>query len=124
MPQHPKRPVSELKAAELRTIVGEIQELLWQVQLVDDEQRSQGGLSSFWDANKEGSLDTLAAIAGVLDEHGLRPIEPSAVIGFDSVDEFIKHVATQLPVAEEPDPDDYGDRDDPTDWIGGDVVPR
>jgi hypothetical protein len=29
MPQEPKRPVSELKPAELRTIVGNIQKLLW-----------------------------------------------------------------------------------------------
>jgi hypothetical protein len=29
MPQEPKRPVSELKPAELRTNVGNIQKLLW-----------------------------------------------------------------------------------------------
>jgi hypothetical protein len=44
MPQEPKRPVSELKPAELRTIVHEIQKLLWQDEFATDEQRSKRGL--------------------------------------------------------------------------------
>src|SRR6266404_3454396 len=97
MPQEPKRPVSELKPAELRTIVGEIQKLLWMGEYATDEQRSKGGVTRFWDAQKEGSLDTLDAIAGVLEDHGLRPIDPPSVIGFSSVDEFIDAQPKDIP---------------------------
>ena len=115
MPQEPKRPVSELKPAELRTIVGEVQKLLWQVELVDDEQRSKGGCSHFWDSDKEWDCaDIVSAIVTVLEDHGLKPIDPPVVIG----------TTHRLDYEDEPIPDDYGDSEYPDDWIGGDDASR
>ncbi len=111
MPQAPKRLISELKPAELRTIVGEIQKLLWTGEYATDEQRSNGGSSVFWDADKPGSVDTLDAIASVLEESGLKPIDTPVVQGFDSIDEFIDALPKDTPVS-----DDYGDSEDPEDW--------
>jgi hypothetical protein len=106
MPQEPKRPVSELKPAELRTIVGEIQELLWLDEYATDEQRSYGGSTSFWNADKQWECaDMLRAIATVLDDHGLKPIDPPVVIG----------TTHKLDYEDEPIPDDYGDNEDPDD---------
>ena len=124
MPQEPKRPVSELRPFELRNIVSDIQKLLWQDEFATDRQRSRGGSTSFWDANKKWPDWTLKAIADVLDEHGLKPIEPPTVQGFNTVDEFIealpKTPPADLDAPDEPDPeDDYGDSEDPDDWIGG-----
>ncbi len=128
MPQEqlPKHDVSELRSFELRNIVGDIQKLLWQVETVDDHQRSNGGSSVFWDAAKPGSLDTLDAIAGVLEDHGLKPIDPPSVQGFDSIDEFIDALPKTAPanfdaqwnaaLLNTPVEDDYGDSDDPEDW--------
>ena len=61
MPQEPKRPVSELKPAELRTIVGNIQKLLW----LDVE---EGDGPEFWNADKEWACaDLLSFIATELE---------------------------------------------------------
>jgi len=112
--QQPKRPISELKPAELRTIVGDIQQLLW----LDTDQRriKPGGTpedAAFWNGDKELSYDTLDYIAAVLDEHGLRPIDPPTVTGFKAVDEFTQHIAENFSLPEEPTPED--DDDDDTD---------
>ena len=118
MPQQPKRPVSELKPAELRTIVGEIQKLLWLDEYATDEQRSDGGCTSFWNADKAWKCaDMLSAIATVLEDHGLKPIDPPIVIGFDSVDEFIEALPKIRPADEQVfEYDDVGDCDDPENW--------
>ena len=56
-------------------------------------------------------------------DHGLKPIGPPTVQGFESVDEFSRHIVEQLAPAEEHAPDDdYSDSEDPDDWIGGDVA--
>ena len=114
------------RSVELRNIVGDIQKLLWQVETVDDQQRSNGGSSVFWDADKPGSLDTLDAIADVLEDHGLKPIDPPTVQGFDSIDEFIEALPKPPPndfdaqwnaaLLNTPVEDDYGDSEDPEDW--------
>jgi hypothetical protein len=105
MPQEPKRPVSELKPAELRTIVGEIQKLLW----LDVE---EGDGPEFWNANKGWvCADLLSFIATQLEDHGLKPIDPPTVIGFNSVDDFIEALPKYMPGE-----DDYGDSEDPEDW--------
>ena len=84
MPQEPKRPVSELKPAELKTIVGNIQKLLW----LDNE---EGDGPEFWNAEKEWECaDLLSFIATELENAGLKPIDPPTVIGFDSIDEFLE----------------------------------
>ncbi len=135
--QHPKRNVSELRSFELRNIVGDIRKLLWQVEMVDDQQRSNGGSSVFWDADKPGSLDTLNVIAGVLEGYGLKPIDPPIVQGFSSVDEFIEALPKEppsfeaqwnaallnTPVRDEPDLEsddeiDRSDSEDPDYWQG------
>jgi len=116
--QQPKRPVSELKPAELRTIVGEIQKLLWQTEMADDRQRSRGGCSYFWDADKEWECaDLLSDIATVLEDHGLKPVDPPTVTGFKSTDEFTQHIAENLSAPEQPTPDYYGDDGDKDDEI-------
>jgi hypothetical protein len=132
MPQAPKRLISELKPAELRTIVGEIQKLLWIGEYATDEQRSKGGVTRFWDAQKERSLDTLNAIAGVLEGYGLKPIDPPIVQGFDSIDECIEALPKSPPndfdvqwnaaLLNTPVEDDYGDSEDADVWIKGDDV--
>jgi hypothetical protein len=124
--QHPKRNVGELRSFELRNIVSDIQKLLWQVETVDDQQRSNGGSSVFWDADKPGSLDTLDAIAGLLEEYGLEPIDPPIVQGFDSIDEFIEALPKPPPKDFDAEwnaallntsvENDYGDTEDPEDW--------
>jgi hypothetical protein len=106
MPQEPKRPVSELKPAELRAIVGEIQKLLWQDEFATDEQRSNGGSTRFWNTDKEWPDWTTKAIADVLDDHGLKPIDPPVVTG----------TTHKLDCEDEPIPDDYSDSEDPDDW--------
>ena len=111
MPQQPKRPVSGLRPSELRSVVREIQRLLWQDEYATDEQRSNGGWTRFWTDQKPWSLDTLKAISDVLEEHGLKPIDPPTVQGFDSVDQFIEALPKDTPV-----PDDYGDGEEPEDW--------
>jgi hypothetical protein len=65
--------------------------------------------SSFWDSGKEIDLDTLVAIADTLDEHGLRPVDPPKVIGFESVDEFIQHIDENLQPPAGRGTDDYYD---------------
>ena len=79
--QQPKRPISELNPAELRTIVGEIQKLLWCNTLSG---------SDSWSNQKQLSLDSLDHIAGVLEEHGLAPVDAPTDTGFKSVDEFTR----------------------------------
>ena len=110
--QQPKRPVSELKPAEMRTIVGEIQKLLW---LDTVRRRIKPGATpehaDFWNGDKELSYDTLDYIAGVLDDHGLRPIDQPTVTGFKSVDEFTQHVAEHFTLPDQPSADD-DDTDD------------
>jgi hypothetical protein len=85
MPQEPKSPVSELKPAELRTIVGDIQKLLWFY--VDRERVHRGDKpedAAFWNGDNDWSLDTLDCIAAVLDERELCPIDPPTFTGFRS----------------------------------------
>ena len=89
MPQEPKRPVSELKPVELRTIVGEIQKLLW----LDNE---EGDGPEFWNAKEWECADLLSFIASKLEAHGLNPIDPPTVIG----------ATHKLYCADEPIPDD------------------
>ena len=108
MPQQPKRPVSELKAAELRTIVGHIQRLLW----LDVE---EGDGPEFWNADKEWECaDLLSYIATELDDHGLKPIDPPTVTGDKSVDEFTRNIAENFSPPEEPTADDHDDTDEST----------
>jgi hypothetical protein len=126
--QHPKRSLSELKARELRHIVGEIQKTLWLEEYADDEQRSTGsGVHTFWNAAKERDCPSLLSeIATVLEDHGLRPIDPPIVQGFDSIDEFIEALPKPPPndfdaqwnaaLLNTPVADDYGDSEDPEDW--------
>jgi hypothetical protein len=118
MPQHPKRPVSELKPAELRTIVGEIQKLLWLDEYATDEQRSNGGCTSFWNADKKWeSSDIFSAVVTVLEDHGLKPIDPPTVIGFNSVDEFLEALPKAPPADEKVvEYDDVSDDPDPEHW--------
>ena len=65
--------------------------------------------SSFWDSGKKIELDTLVAIADALEEHGLCPVDPPDVVGFDSVEELTRHVAENLQPPEDSGPDDYYD---------------
>ena len=99
MPQEPKRPVCELKPAELRTIVGNIQKLLWW--------DTNGGGES-WSNQKQLSLDTLDHIAGVLQDYGLAPIDAPTVTGFQSVDEFTRCMAENFSPPDPPDDDADG----------------
>jgi hypothetical protein len=135
MPQEPKRRVSELKPAELRSIVREIQKLLWQNEYATDEQRSNGGSTRFWTDQKLWSLDTLKAISDVLEEHDLKPVNPTTIVGFKSVDEFTQRITDQFeppatdpawdavlrktPVEDDGLNDDLVNSEDPDDWIGG-----
>jgi hypothetical protein len=90
--QKPKRELSELTNDELRTIVGGIQCLLWWETL----NASTGSPYTFWNADREHSYDTLDAIAGLLEDHGLKPIDQPTVLGFASVDDFLRHIAVEL----------------------------
>jgi hypothetical protein len=65
MSQH--RDIGELRPAELRTIVDAIHQLLW-LDFAKDE----------FDSDKESNIETLEYIAGVLEDHGLRPAEKEA----------------------------------------------
>jgi hypothetical protein len=47
----------------LRTIVSQIQDLVW----FDVDKNA-------WDPDREWSMDTIEAISGVLDEYGLQPV--------------------------------------------------
>jgi hypothetical protein len=62
MSQH--RDIGELRPAELRTIVDAIRQILW-----FDFAKNE------FDPDKEHSYDTLDYIAGVLEDHDLRPAE-------------------------------------------------
>jgi hypothetical protein len=100
MPQEPKRPVSELRTAALRTIVGNIQKLLW----LDNE---EGDGPEFWNAEKEWECaDLLSFVAAELENHGLKPIDPPTVIG----------TTHKLDYDDEPIPEDYSDDPDPDHW--------
>jgi hypothetical protein len=94
--QQPKRTVSELKPAELRTIVGDIQKLLWW--------DANGSVES-WSNQKQLSLDTLDHIAGVLQDHELAPIVAPAITGFQSHNEFTRRMAEGFSLPEEADDD-------------------
>ena len=101
MPQEPKRPVSELKPAELRTIVGNIQKLLWKDTDINDHE--------FWNADKKRwrePTEFLANIADVLENFGLKPIDPPTVTG----------TTHKLDYEDEPIAHEYGDSEDPEDW--------
>ena len=104
-PQHPELNLNELPIEELRAIVNNIQKLLWWQTL----NANTDSPSSFWDSGKEIDLDTLFGIADTLDEHGLRPIDPPQVIGFNSVDEFVKHIDENLQRPADGGPEDYFD---------------
>ncbi len=109
MPQNPKRLISELKPAELQSIVREIQELLWVDEYATDDQRSNGGSTRFWNADKEWDPDDLiSAISTTLGERGLKPIDLPTVVG----------TTHKLDYEDEPLPDDYGDSEDPDHWQG------
>jgi hypothetical protein len=124
--QQPKRYVRELSAKELRRIVRDIQETLWCEEYADDEQRSTGsGVHKYWDAEKP--LDcicgrrspALQEIATVLENYGLKPIDPPVVQAFDSIDEFIEALPNDTPPDEQPFPEiDRSDSDDPDYWQG------
>jgi hypothetical protein len=64
----PARSLADLQEHELRAIVADIQELLW----LDVP---AGGGEEFWNASKPPSLNTLGAIAGALEQFGLKPQE-------------------------------------------------
>jgi hypothetical protein len=87
--QNPKRSLGELTIDELRTIVGSIKRLLWWEML----NASTGSPYSFWNSDKEHSYDTLDTIAGLLEDHGLKPIDPPTFVGFKSVDDFLRRIA-------------------------------
>jgi hypothetical protein len=99
MPQEPKRPVSELKSAELRTIVGDIQKLLW----LDVE---EGDGPEFWNSNKEWECaDLLSYIATELENAGLKPIDASTVTGIQPDDEFTRRMAENFSPPDDDDAD-------------------
>jgi hypothetical protein len=108
--QHPKRSLSELTPRELRHIVSEIQNTLWLVEFADDKQRSTGrGVHHYWKADKEWDCPSLLSeIATVLEDYGLKPVDPPIVIS----------TTHKLDYEDEPIPDDYGDSEDPDDWLG------
>jgi hypothetical protein len=110
--QQPRRPVSELKPAELRTIVETVQKILW----MDTDREAEPDVT-FWNNEKEWTQDTVECIAQALEDYGLTPIDPPTIIGLKSVDEFTQHI-DQMHSQEQPD--DSGDSEDPDDWIGGD----
>jgi hypothetical protein len=100
MPElQPKRSVSELRPAELRNIVGNIQKLLW----LDIE---EGDGAEFWNAHKEWECaDLLSYIATELEAHGLAPIDRPVVAGFKSVDELTRQMAENFLPPDPPDDD-------------------
>jgi hypothetical protein len=59
----PKERLAALSQVQLRTIVSQIQDLVW----FDVDQNA-------WDPDREWSMDTIEAISGVLDEYGLQPV--------------------------------------------------
>jgi hypothetical protein len=94
--QQPKRAISEVKPPELRTIVGDIQKLLWWDMSTERE---------YWNNEKQLSLDTLDHIAGVFQDHGLAPIDTPIVTGLKSVDEFTRHMAENFSLPDTRDDD-------------------
>jgi hypothetical protein len=68
--QQPKRPVSELKPAELQNLVEIVQKILWM-----DVDREAEPEVTFWNSEKEWTQDTVECIAQALEEYGLRPID-------------------------------------------------
>ena len=90
--------------------MSEIQKLLWLDQCPTDERRSNGGEPErFWNAAKTWScVDLVPEIATVLDDHGLKPIDPPVVIG----------TTHKLDYEDLPIPEDYVDNDDPDYWQG------
>jgi hypothetical protein len=54
--------VSELDSEQLRTIVENIQKILWFNYATDK-----------WDPDKKWKVDTIEFVAGVLEDEGLRP---------------------------------------------------
>jgi hypothetical protein len=54
--------VSDLDSEQLRTIVENIQKILWFNYATDK-----------WDPDKEWKVDTIEFVAGVLEDEGLRP---------------------------------------------------
>ena len=54
--------VSDLDLDQLRTIVEDIQRILWFDRAEDK-----------WDPDKESNIETLEYVAGVLEDEGLRP---------------------------------------------------
>ena len=106
MPQEPKRPVSELKPAELRTIVGDIQKLLWLDEYATTSSAARAAHPLLECRQGVARSTSLEAIATVLEDHGLKPIDPPTVIGFDTVDKFSRRSE------DDADPQsDYGDSD-------------
>lgn len=61
MPQAPKRLISELKPAELQSIVREMQELLWVHESATDDQRSNGARPASGMLTRSGTLTTSSA---------------------------------------------------------------
>ena len=59
----PKERLAALSQVQLRTIVSQIQDLVW-----------FDGDKNAWDSDREWSMDTIEAISGVLDEYGLQPV--------------------------------------------------
>jgi hypothetical protein len=59
----PKERLAALSQVQLRTIVSQIQDLVW----FDVDKNA-------WDPDREWSMDTIEAISGVLDEYGLQPV--------------------------------------------------
>jgi hypothetical protein len=97
--QQPKRSVSELKPAELRIIVGDIQKLLWW---------DLTGAGESWCNQKHFSLDMLDHVARVLQDHGLAPIDRPTVIGFKCDAEFTRRMAENFSPPDPPDDDAEG----------------
>jgi hypothetical protein len=107
----PKRPVTELTLGELRDLVGGIQEILWKQTL----NANTDSPDHFWSADKEWSWDTLDYIAAALEDHGLKPVNLPTVVGFESVDDLLSHLA-EGSMPGDPPVDTYEDEreEDPT----------
>ena len=112
--QHPKRPVSELKPDELRTIVGESQKLLW----LDTVRRhiTPGRPPSM---RTSGTATRNSRTTPSITSRGTRrprtpPHRPPTVTGFKSVDEFTRHIAEHFPLPEPPTADDTDDEIEPS----------
>jgi hypothetical protein len=113
--QQPKRPVSELKPADLQQLVETVQKILWM-----DTDREAEPVVTFWNNEKEWTQDTVECIAQALQDYGLTPIDPPYVIGFKSVDEFAQHIEGQAESPEVHTNPHCADAEEGDDWIGGD----